>query len=139
MNSVNKRAGQEISRMRDALSAARIRPSTAATANPRTVACMVTTRPLSNMGSIELANSQSFAVFHAMPKSMSASPRAAAPDGPFQQFHHGRQHPRHAEAPQQQQGVDRAAVLRNVANLLGAECQVAKTDRRHQGGVLQIL
>src|SRR5690606_23259791 len=117
MNSVNSRAGQEISRMRDAFSAASTSPSTAATMKPSAVACRVTTRPFSNMGSMEPANSQLPAVFHSMPKSMSGPPRAPASDRPFQQLHDGGQHQRHAEIHQQQQGVDRDAVLREVAYL----------------------
>src|SRR3546814_1909057 len=118
-----------MSLIRDDFRAARIRPSTAATTNPTTVACMVTTRPLNSMGSMELANSQSLAVFHSMPKSMSASPRPPAPDRALQQLHDGRQNQCHAKVHQQQQGVDRDAILCKVAYLLGEESQDRKSTR----------
>src|SRR3546814_4601788 len=73
------------------------------------------------MGSMELANSQSLAVFHSMPKSMSASPRAPAPDRALQQLHDGRQNQCHAKVHQQQQGVDRDAILCKVAYLRSEE------------------
>src|SRR5690606_6066712 len=129
MNSVIRRAGHEMMRSRDDFRAARTRPNTAATRKPKAVACMVTTRPLSRMGRIEDAKSQSLVVSHSMPNSMSGPPRAPAPDRAFQQLHDGGHDQCHAEVHKQQQGIDGHAILCEVTDLFGTEGQVAQADQ----------
>ncbi len=57
----------------------------------------------------------------------------------FQETHQTGQYQRHAEIHEQQQGIDPDAVLGEIADALGLKGQVAQTDQRDQGRVLQVL
>src|SRR5690606_16504598 len=125
MNSVIKRAGQEISFNGDAFNPASMRPSTSAMTKPTAAACRVTTNPFRRMGKIETAKAQLLDVSQAMPSNISGSPRAPAAYRPFQHHHQSGKYEGHPEIHKQQQGIDRRAVDRKSTRLNSSHVKIS--------------
>src|SRR6185437_6000768 len=139
-NSATTIAGQEMRRERALLSTVRISPRTSATTKPASDASMVTIRPRSRMGRIEIAKASSPCwVSQLMPKSISGPHALPAADGALEQPHDGGQHQRHAEIHEEDDGIDGRRILRVGADLLGPERQVAQADEGSERGILEVL